>query len=140
MPFRKKSADSAQYDGLLSSIKPKPNSIYLSIAIFDHTHQVLVSPYQQLPTLPIFTRDRPAYRALTLNSVNFHSIVQWSQLLNTTASALTFIEQLPQQQRSFLSRVATAHAKLLHLIGGDFQHGSLYRHIWNATDPTSSFL
>ncbi|ORZ23431.1 hypothetical protein BCR42DRAFT_447122 [Absidia repens] len=140
MPFRKKSTDSAQYDGLLSSIKPKANSIYLSVAIFDHKHQVLSSPNQQLPTLPVFTRDRLAYRALTLNSANFRSIVQWSQILNTTASALEFIEQLPQQQRSFLSRVANAHGKLLHLIGGDFQHGSLYRHIVEYNRPNFKLL
>lgn len=129
MPIKKLLPDS---DGL-PPFKPKSNSVYLGIVVFNEEQQVLLSPNQQLPTLPLFTRDRLAYHGLTLNSPNFHALIQWSQPNSN--------DPLTSQQRNFVNQFTHVHDKLMHSIGCcDHQQGSFYRHIMEFQRPSFKLL
>ncbi|ORX58682.1 hypothetical protein DM01DRAFT_356285 [Hesseltinella vesiculosa] len=119
---------------LSSSFRPKPHSVYVAFVVFngpgpDHCpyHDPPIDPFvllnrqQYLPMLPLFTKNRAAYQALTLASPDFYSILQWT--LGSTACS-------DPSSTSLLSRFIHSHARLLQLLGcqqSNSHRGTLYR-------------
>ncbi|CAO3636247.1 unnamed protein product [Cunninghamella echinulata] len=114
---------------VLPTFKPKSNSIYLAIIVFDKEQNVLLTPNQQYPILPILTRDCLAYHNFTINNPDFHFILQYCQQQENQC-----------YETDFLKKFINTHHKLLQLIGCSHQHGVLYRHILEFQRPNFKLL
>ncbi|KAI8066455.1 hypothetical protein BC940DRAFT_368320 [Gongronella butleri] len=117
---------------LFSSLRGKQHSVYLGFLVFNGSssgsgrcplHEAPIDPYvlltrhQQLPMVPLFTRDRAAFQALTLASPEFLSMLKWTQGHDVAPS---------DDDQWLLSRFIDAHGRLLQqMLGGSSNSGDL---------------